>query len=124
VRIEQALPASTNPPYDRCITVRTSASLRFLAFKEQISDQLEGAILLAPGPVRMQLAFTIGPGRNWLNLWKPVIDALGKILGRAPTAARWSTLDDRIVDLGLHCQVDPRMSNDAVIAIGAEHVRE
>lgn len=41
-----------------------------------------------PPPVRMQMSFTVGPGRNWLNLWKPAIDALGKILGHAARQQR------------------------------------
>ena len=38
---------------------------------------------LPPGPVRMELAFTVGPGRGRMNLWKPTLDALGQILGHA-----------------------------------------
>ena len=74
---------------------------------------------LPPGPVRMELAFTVGPGRGRMNLWKPTIDALGQILGHAPAAAPWAPLDGRIVDLGLHCRVDPAMGNDVLIAIAA-----
>jgi len=38
---------------------------------------------LPPGPVRMELGFTVGPVRGWMNLWKPTLDALGQILGHA-----------------------------------------
>ena len=37
-------------------------------------------------PVRLEIAFTLGPRRNWLNLWKPTIEApvpIGVRLGRA-----------------------------------------
>ena len=75
--------------------VRTHASSQTEAFKEQIRDQLRDTKPLPPGPVRMQMSFTVGPSRNWLNLWKPAIDALGKILGYGHATApdSWSPLD-------------------------------
>jgi hypothetical protein len=72
----------------------------------------------------MQLCFTVGPGRNWLTLWKPTIDALGPILGYTPAAGPWSPLDGRIVDLGLHCRVNPSIRNDVLITIAATSIRE
>lgn len=122
-RIEQATPATASPPFDCCYTVRTDTSSQSEAFKEQIRDQLRTATPLPPGPVQMQLCFTVGPGRNWLNLWKPAIDALGQILGRSPTAALWTPFDGRIVDLGLHCRADLSMGNSVLIAIAAKHIR-
>jgi len=122
VRIEQAVPAPAAPPCE-CYTVRTDASSQSPAFKEQIRHQLGAATPLPPGPVRLQLSFTVGPGRNWLNLWKPAIDALGPILGHAPSAGPWAPLDGRIVDLGLHSRVDPAMGNEVLIAIAAQAVR-
>jgi hypothetical protein len=29
----------------------------------------------------MELSLMAGPGRHWANLWKPLIDALGSVLG-------------------------------------------
>jgi hypothetical protein len=118
VRIERAVPAAAPPPGHQYI-IRTSASSQSTAFKDQIRAQLSGASPIPPGPVRMQLGFTVGTTRNWLNLWKPTIDALGQILGRAPAAGPWSPLDGRIVDLGLHCRVNLSMGNDVLIAIAA-----
>ena len=86
IRIERAVSAPAAPSSGHCYTVRTSASSQSTAFKEQIRAQLSGASPIPPGPVRMQLCFTVGPTRNWLNLWKPAIDALGQILGHAPAA--------------------------------------
>jgi hypothetical protein len=123
VRIEQAVPAPVKPPFDRCYTVRTNASSQSAVFKEQIRDQLSTATPAPPGPVRMQLSFTIGPGRNWMNLWKQTIDALGQILGHSPTAATWAPMDGRIVDLGLHRRVDPAMGNDVLIVIAAQRTK-
>ena len=123
VRIETAIPAATAPPAGWRYMVQTDASSQSPAFKEQIRDQLGDADPLPPGPVRMQMSFTVGPGRNWLNLWKPAIDALGKILGHAAAPDSWSPLDGRIVDLGLHCRVDPGMGYGVLIAIAAERIR-
>ncbi len=47
------------------------------------------------------------------------IDSLGQILGHGPNAGLWSPLDGRIVDLGLHCRVNPSLVNDVLIAIAA-----
>jgi hypothetical protein len=121
VRLEHAAPAATAPPPGTCYTVRTTASGQSAAFKEQIREQLSCASPIPPGPVRMQLCFTVGPARNWMNLWKPAIDATGQILGQAPAAGPWSPLDGRIIDLGLHCRVNPSIGNDVIIAITATH---
>ena len=41
------------------------------------------------GAVRLQLAFVVGPQRNWLSLWKPTIDALDPLLGRTRADRDW-----------------------------------
>lgn len=100
--------------------VRTTASASTTAFKEQISSQLEGqAVELDEGPVTLELAFTVGPRRNWMNLWKPTIDSLDYLLGRTYDTRRWHPRDGRIVDLGLHCAVEADMGNDIQIALQA-----
>jgi hypothetical protein len=123
VRIEQAMPA-VPPPFELCRSVRTTASSTSTAFKKQISEQLGAISPIPPGPVQMQLCFTVGPGRNWLTLWKPTIDALGPILGYTPAAGPWSPLDGRIVDLGLHRSVNPSIRNDVLITVAATSIRE
>jgi hypothetical protein len=65
------------------------------------------------------LAFVAGPRRAWANLWKPTIDALGAILGRDDGAREWNARDGRIIDLGLHCVVDPGLRDEVWIAIRA-----
>jgi hypothetical protein len=50
--------------------------------------------------------FTVARARNWSNLWKPAIDALGPMLGIPNPAKPFDPLDDRIVSLGLHRTVD------------------
>lgn len=121
IRIEQAIPGPP-PLFECCRTVHTTASSQSPSFKEQIREQLGTVSPIPPGPVRMQLCYTVGPPRNWLTLWKPTIDALGPILGYTPSAGPWSPLDGRIVDLGLHCRVNPSMGNDVIITIAATSV--
>jgi hypothetical protein len=62
--------------------------------------------------VHLQLAFVVGPKRNWPNLWKPTFDALDPLLGRTGPDRDWHPRDGRIVDLGLHVDVDPSLGND------------
>ena len=118
-RIEQAVPIQAPTPGGRRYTVRTDRSSQSTGFKQQIHDQLTGAAALPDGSVRMQLSFTVGPRRNWLNLWKPTIDALGQILGSASPGRLWHPQDGRIVVLGLHCRVDHALGNEVLITIEA-----
>ena len=118
-RIEPATPISARSPSGHRYTVRTSTSSQSTAFKQQVHDQLSGAAMLPDGPVSMQLSFTVGPGRNWLGLWKPTIDAQGRILGHTNPSRPWHPQDGRIVELGLHCQVDHTLGNDVLITIDA-----
>jgi hypothetical protein len=122
IRIEQAIPGR-RPLFECCRTVHTTVSSQSPSFKEQIREQLGSASPIPPGPVQMQLCYTVRPARNWLSLWKPTIDPLGPILGYTPSADPWSPLDGRIVDLGLHCRVNPSMGNDVIITIAATSIR-
>ena len=39
-------------------------------WKQELHDRLaEQAATIEPGPVRLAIALTTGPGRNWANLW-------------------------------------------------------
>jgi hypothetical protein len=110
---------SPDPGGSCSFQVRTSASASTAAFKEQIRDQIALGEPLPPGGVALELAFVVGPRRAWANLWKATIDSLGPILGREPGNQQWNIKDGRIVDLGLHCVVDPHIGNEVVIAIRA-----
>jgi hypothetical protein len=66
------------------------------------------------GPVSMDIAITTGPGRNWANLWKPLIDAFGPILGEDPRHP-FHPNDDRITELGLHHQINADLGHDVMI---------
>jgi hypothetical protein len=121
IRIERAV--RTGPSsFEYCRAVHTTASAESSAFKEQIREKLGPVSPIPLGPLRMHLCFTVGPRRNWLNLWKPTIDALGPILGQASPARPWSPLDGRIVDLGLHRRVDAALGHDVIIVVAASRV--
>jgi hypothetical protein len=67
--------------------------------------------------VSLQVAFTVGARRNWLNLWKPTIDAMEQILGRSQPERPWHPRDGRIVELGMHHAVDPVLGNDVRLGV-------
>jgi hypothetical protein len=117
VRMEAAreMPA----PSTDMLRVTTTASWEAHAAQEQICAALAGAKELSAGPVRLELAFVVGPSRNWLNLWKPTIDALEPLLGRTRPDRDWNRLDGRITELGMHLTVDPAFRYEAVIGIVA-----
>lgn len=104
---------------DFTATVHTTASTTSTAYKRQIHDQLADANELAPGPISLELAFVVGPRRNWLNLWKPTIDALERLLGRTRRDRDWHPREGRITQLGLHCTVDDTLGNEVLIALAA-----
>src|SRR5204863_8126695 len=74
---------------------------------------------LPPGPVGIQLVFTVGPARSWLNLWKMAIDTLDPLLGRSFPDDEFDPKDGRIVRLGLHVRVDSTLAHETDIAIWA-----
>lgn len=74
---------------------------------------------LPAGPVRLELSFVVGPGRNWLNLWKKTVDSLDPLLGRTNPNRAWHPLNGRITELGMHVAVDLGGGNDVVIGIAA-----
>jgi hypothetical protein len=122
ISITGATPLEGRQPSTGWLEIRTSASSQSTAFKQQICDQLQGAVELEEGAVALHLIFTVGPTRNWLNLWKPTIDALEPILGPSTPGRQWHPRDDRVVELGLRCLRDPGIGNDVTIAIDARTV--
>jgi hypothetical protein len=71
VRIEAAREIPS--PSTDLMVARTTASASTVAFKQQIHAAVSGAAELPAGPVRLELAFVVGPRRNWLNLGKQTI---------------------------------------------------
>ncbi|SNR82004.1 hypothetical protein SAMN04488107_0038 [Geodermatophilus saharensis] len=116
--VQEAVPRATPSIGAPVLEVRTTASATTAAYKQQIHDQVHAA-LPPTGPVALELSFTVGPRRNWLNLWKPTIDALDALLGQAVLGQAWHPRDGRIVWLGLHQQVDDTLGDDVVVAIAA-----
>ena len=111
-----ATPVPSRPSADRHFEVRTTVSSETIDHKRQISDQLAEVEPLPEGPVAMELSFTVGPRRNWTNLWKPTIDSLDRLLGQTIPGRPWHPRDGRIVELGLHRCVDPSLGDHATIA--------
>jgi len=121
VRIEAAreIPAA---PSDVLIAW-TTASPQTVAYKEQIHAAVAHESELAAGPIRLELAFVVGPRRNWLNLWKQTIDSLDPLLGRTYPDRPWNPLDGRITELGMHVTVDPTAGNEIVVGIASAQSR-
>jgi hypothetical protein len=97
--------------------VRTHASAETKQFKEQIRDAVGKREPLPDGPVALEISYGVGPGRNWPNLWKPTIDALGSLLGS--DGGDWQPKDGRITELGLHRHVDSSLGHDVDITVAA-----
>jgi hypothetical protein len=112
-------PADAAPVPDAVINAATTASSESEKYKEQVRDAVSVAPPLPEGPVALEIAFTVGTTRNWLNLWKPTIDALGPLLGTTDPTRHWHPRDGRITQLGLHRQVDPALGNAVRLAISA-----
>jgi hypothetical protein len=88
--------------------VRTTTSSSTSAWKAEIASQVAaGTPLPATGAAALVIAFAIGPGRAWHNLWKPAIDSLGQVLGPGPR--QWHPRDGRITELGLCVRTEPRL---------------
>ena len=69
--------------------------------------------VLESGPIGMTINITTGPGRNWANVWKPLIDAFGPVLGENPERP-FHPNDDRITSLGLHHNVNTAIGHDVI----------
>ncbi|WP_133055064.1 hypothetical protein [Mycolicibacterium fallax] len=107
------------PEASGVVVATTAASATSIAYKDAIHAAVSGAAVLPDGPVRLELSFVIGPRRNWLNLWKPTIDALDPLLGRTRPDRAWHPRDGRITELGLHCTVDQFAGNKVAVGIYA-----
>lgn len=114
-----AAPAHETTGPGTTYTVRTTASASTKGYKEQVRSAVVDAAVIPAGPVQLQLAFVVGPQRNWLTLWKPTIDALDPLLGRTREDRDWHPQDGRITDLGLHVAVDVALGHDVLLSIAA-----
>ncbi len=109
------------PPSTDVLIATTTASASTVAFKEQIYATVSDAAELPGGPVKLELAFVVGPRRNWLNLWKQTIDSLDPLLGRTYPDRAWHPRDGRITELGMHLTIDQAAGNRVMVGIVAAH---
>ena len=117
-------PAHLTDPPSGAVQIRTTASATTPAYKHQVRNAVADMAELTDGPVRLQIAFAVGPTRNWMNLWKATIDALDPLLGRTDPDRDWHPRDGRIVDLGLHRTTDPNLRYEVEVALVAEDAFE
>ena len=120
IAVGRAQPPSRadEPPGWRFTSVTTTGSGERPAWKQQIHDHLTAVVTSTgrpPGPVKVELAFRIGPDRTWTNLWKPAIDSLGPIIGEGHRA--YAPRDDLIVSLGLHRNVVHDLAHQVELGI-------
>ena len=113
VRAAAQFSAQVRGSYER---TEWKATLRELLLQAGQQETAAGA-----GPVRMDLAITTGPGRNWANLWKPLIDSFGPVLGEDPRNP-FHPHDDRITGLGLHHHISTATGHDVMISAWWEPV--
>lgn len=104
----------------RAFTVHTTASAQTRTYKEQVYAAAVNEPQLPDGPIHLHLSFVVGSRRNWITLWKPTIDALSPLLGRARPDLDWHPRDDRITELGLHVGLDQSLGHDVMISIAAK----
>lgn len=112
----------TLPPSTQVFVARPTASYERKdgVYKKQVRAAVAGTAELPEGPVRLELAFHVGPTRKWWHLWKPTIDALEPLLGRDASETRaWHPSDGRITELGMHKTVDPDFGHKVIIGITA-----
>jgi hypothetical protein len=83
-----------------------------VALRERLL-QVQAAVP-AVGAIGMTIGITTGPGRNWTNIWKPLIDAFGPILGEN-SGRPFHPNDDRITSLAMHHNVNNAIGHDVII---------
>lgn len=113
--ISPAQPRKTVVPAQ--FSTRISGSYERKEWKATLHDRLlqTQATAAQAGPVNLDIAVTTGPGRNWANIWKPLIDAFGPVLGEDPSRS-FHPNDDRIISLGLHHDISTAIGHDVIIA--------
>lgn len=122
VRLAPAVEVYPGPEWQRFAVSRSSGTEQL--WKSAVRRAVESAAELPAGPVGIQLAFSVGQGRRWSSLWKSSIDALDRLLGRTYPERDWNPQDGRIVRLGLHQGIDPRLGNDVEMVVYARAADE
>ena len=104
---------TTTPPR---FTIRMAGSYERAQWKQTLRAGLQRTSVApaGPGPVEMDIAITTGPGRNWANLWKPLLDSFGPVLGENPIQP-FHPHDDRVTRLGLHHRIVDDVGHDVIV---------
>ena len=88
--------------------------------KERLHEALKSAqVPRAPaGCVAVRLAWRCSAiSRSWSNLWKPIGDAMGPILGYSQPGRYFSPADDRITDLEMHLNPEEAIGHDVNVGM-------
>jgi hypothetical protein len=107
-------PAATAPP-PADLRGRAEARTTVSAEKREWKEAIAAAVgrhesAESSRPIALDVSFRVSPERNWVNLWKPAIDALGGILGEG--SRPWHPRDGRITDLTLRRTLDAEIGWD------------
>jgi hypothetical protein len=115
--IEAKMPK--NDDYCHAFICNAGAGATEKAWKEGIRNKLADTSpdCLDGGPVSVRLAWRCAPHRNWVNLWKPTVDAMGPVLGEPHPGNPFNPNDDRIVELDTHLSLDESFGHDVVVGM-------
>jgi hypothetical protein len=119
LRIEPAIPLSHGELAEWAPFRVPRSSRGEHGWKRAVASALAGAEELPAGPVALQVAFVVGSETRWQELWKPTIDGLEAVLGRALAEPSWNPQDGRITRLGLHLAVSAGLGRDVEARIWA-----
>lgn len=91
--------------------VRTTSSAQSPAWKHEVAAACLAAAPQKPltGALALEIHYCVSAGRNWAQLWKPTIDALGAVLGVPNPMRPFAPNDDRVVSLALSRSVDEKL---------------
>jgi hypothetical protein len=109
-------------PEDGASPPHFSARIAGSYVRKEWKTTLRERILQAPhpvlvaGPIGMTIGIATGPDRNWTNVWKPLIDAFGPVLGENPERS-FQPNDDRITSLSIHHNVNTDIGHDVIITV-------
>jgi hypothetical protein len=101
------------------VAVRTTASATSIDWKQQLHDACRVATPAPapPGPVAVELRFTVSRRRNWTALWKPALQSLGPILGVPDPARPYRADAARVSHLSLHRTWDDQVGEQVGVEV-------
>jgi hypothetical protein len=118
IRVAPSRPSVAAPrrPWMR---VRTTAATTSIDWKAQVRDACRQAtpVVTPPGPLAVELRFTVSRRRNWTALWSPALDALGPILGTPDPGKPLVADTARVTSLSLHRKLDDQIGPDVLVEV-------